>query len=109
MEFQEGFSHPYFRLMEAVLNHLELGLPAGNKAPHTVHYFHLGHDTWVKLMVDSIVVLTKPLQTLFFKGINVTSYPSFDHHFTAASTPAFCQDFNFCASLLQEQTYIRQA
>lgn len=56
------------------------------------------------MKVDSVIELTKPSQKLFFKGINVTSYPRFDHHFGAASA----REANLRVSLSQERTYVKQ-
>lgn len=110
MEFQEGFSYPYFTLTEAVLDHLELGPPEGNLSNYTVHYYHPGHDTWMKQAVNSVITLTKPSQTLFLKATNVTSFPSFDRHFAAAATPVSQKDSTFRHGplLSEERRHVRQ-
>ena len=81
IDFQDRFVYPYFRLTCAALIDLELILPnlQGEIArPHVVHYFDPTLNTWVKMKVDSVIELTKPLQKLFFKGLQVTSYPWFN-------------------------------
>lgn len=115
MEFQDRFSYPYFTLTEGVLDHLELGPSTesakGNKLNHTVHYYNPVHDTWMKRAVDSVILLTKPSQTLFFKATNVTSYPSFDRHFAAAAaTPVSHKEVNFRHGpvLSGERRYVRR-
>lgn len=59
------------------------------------------------MKVDSVIKLTKPLQKLFFKGTNVTSYPSFDRHLEAAATPLRRVD-NPRVSLSQERDYVKR-
>jgi hypothetical protein len=110
MDFQDGFSYPYFKLTEAVLNELELVSlgPEGNEPSRPVHYFDPGLDAWVKMKVDSVIELNKPSQKLFLKGIHVTSYLSFDRHLGAAATPTSRQNFNPHVSLSQERSYVQQ-
>ncbi|KAI9464856.1 hypothetical protein HD554DRAFT_2120035 [Boletus coccyginus] len=106
VDFQDGFTYPYFKLMQVVLNDLELASPDNDQLYCAVHYFNPAFDTWVKVKVDSVIKLTKPLQKLFFKGTNVMSYPSFDHHLQAAATPSHHMN-NPCVSLLQEHNYVK--
>ena len=90
--------------MHSVLSDLELVQPGGEGVSPAVHFFDSSLDTWVKMKVDSVIELTKPSQKLFFKGVNVTSYPCFDHYFGAASA----REANPCVSLSQERTYVKQ-
>lgn len=53
--------------------------------------------------MNSIIKLTKPSQKLFFKAINVTLYPQFDHYFHSIAS---CEP-NPYVSLLQECSYVK--
>ncbi|KAG6370687.1 hypothetical protein JVT61DRAFT_11065 [Boletus reticuloceps] len=107
VDFQHGFIYPYFKLTHSVLVDLDL-VQVGDDVTITpaVHYFDSALDTWVKMKVNSVIELTKPSQKLFFKGINVTSYPSFDRHFH--SIVASHMVLNPHASLSEECTHVKK-
>ena len=90
--------------MHSILSDLELVQPGGKGVSPAVHFFDSSLDTWVKMKVDSVIELTKPSQKLFFKGVNITLYPHFNHHFGAA----LVHEANPYVSLSQERTYVRQ-
>jgi len=93
--------------MSSVLTDLEL-LPHCEAEPATspvVHYFNLMLDTWVKMKLGGVIELMRPLQKLFFKGTDVTSYPSFNRHFQSAAP----REPNLHLSLSQERTYVKHA
>ncbi|KAI9454024.1 hypothetical protein HD554DRAFT_2179171 [Boletus coccyginus] len=106
VDIQDGFTYPYFKLTQVVLDDLELASPDDDQLCRAMHYFDPAFDTWVKVKVDSVIELTKPSQKLFFKGMNVMSYSSFDRHFQAAATPS-CRVDNPCVSLSQECNYVK--
>lgn len=82
MDIEDGFIYPYFKLTRSVLLDLELITPEVTTTTlPVVHYFDARIDNWVKKKMDGIIELAGPSQWLFFKGINVTSYPHFDKHF----------------------------
>ena len=91
--------------MHSVLTELELMQLKDEVVPTMVHFFDHSLNTWIKMKVDSIIELTKPSQKLFFKGINITLYPRFDHHFALA----LACEANPHVSLPQEYTYVKQA
>jgi hypothetical protein len=68
-----------------------------------IHFFNTTLNHWVKMKMDSIIKLTKLLQKLLFKAINITSYHQFNHHFHSAIS---CNP-NPCVSLSQEHSYIK--
>ncbi|KAF8548466.1 hypothetical protein OG21DRAFT_1526472 [Imleria badia] len=107
VEFQEGFTYPYFKLTEEVLDDLQLALSEAETSSRAVHFFNRHLDTWVMMKVNSVIDLTGSLQKLFFKGTHVTSYPSFDRHLEAAATPVSRP--NPRLSLSQERSHVRRA
>ncbi|KAG9316080.1 hypothetical protein JVU11DRAFT_3751 [Chiua virens] len=104
VDFQDGFIYPYFKLTCLVLAELELILPEDKVVSPVVPFFDPSLNTWIKMKVDSVIELTKPSQKFFFKGVNITSYPRFNHHFSSASA---CEA-NLCVLLSQECTYVKQ-
>jgi hypothetical protein len=72
MNFQ-GFPFPYFKLTKDVLVELELAHP-GDDLPGPVHYFNAELNFWVKMKVDSTIIIASPGQQLFFKAVDVKSY-----------------------------------
>ncbi|KAG9317733.1 hypothetical protein JVU11DRAFT_1950 [Chiua virens] len=55
----QGFPFPYFKLTKEVLVELELARP-DEVSPVPVHYFNPELDYWIKMKVDSTVIITSP-------------------------------------------------
>ncbi|KAF8445915.1 hypothetical protein L210DRAFT_3642234 [Boletus edulis BED1] len=104
VDFQDGFSYPYFRLSRPALVDLDLIPPKSETTTPAVHYFDPALDTWVKMKIDNVIELTKPSQRLFFKGLHVTSYPRFNQLFESAAS----RNPNLRLSLSQERSHVKQ-
>ena len=82
MDIEDGFTYPFFKLTCSVLLDLELITPEDNTAIlPAIHYFDTRTNGWVKKKMNGTIKLAGPSQRLFFKVIDVTLYPHFDHHF----------------------------
>ncbi|KAI9568613.1 hypothetical protein HD554DRAFT_2038877 [Boletus coccyginus] len=96
----QGFSFLYFKLMKAALVKLELAHTNEELLP-PVHYFNSELDYWIRMKVDSTIIIISPEQQLFFKAVNIKSFPSFDHLY--GHTAVSLQDVpNFYTMLTQE-------
>ena len=98
----QGFPFPYFKLTKDVLVELELIHPNEELPTMLVHYFNPELDYWVKMKMDSTIIITSPGQRLFFKAINVKSFPSFDHLYGRAAS-SLQEQVNFRTRLVQER------
>lgn len=106
MDIQDGFIYPYFKLTRSILLDLDLITPGDDTTPSpAIHFFDPTLNTWVKIKMDSIIELTKPSQKLFFKVMNVTSYPQFDQHIHSATS----REPNPHVSLSQERSYVKNS
>jgi hypothetical protein len=100
VNFQD-FSYPYFKLTRQALIELELAHP-DEEPPLLVHYFNPDVDYWIKMKVDCMIIVASPGQRLFFKAINVKSFPSFDRLY-ARTTLSLQHQPNAHTMLTQER------
>ncbi|KAG9308617.1 hypothetical protein JVU11DRAFT_11725 [Chiua virens] len=84
VNFQE-FSYPLFVLTRQVLVELELAQP-DQVLPCSINYFNPREKYWVRMKVNTQIIVTMPGQRLFFKGVHVQSFPDFDVLYRTASS-----------------------